>query len=118
VTITRRSVGAIVILELTGRLIFDEDGDLQLRQAVTSHVAAGERDILLDLHGIHQMDSGGVGVLIAVYLHALKRGGRLKLLSPSQRVERVLHTTHLESAFEIFKDEADAVRSFAPGVRS
>ena len=117
-TITRRKVGHVVILELAGRLIFDEDGDLLLREDVASVVGEGERNILLDLNGVHQMDSGGVGVLVAVYLHAIKRGGRLKLLRPSERVYRVLRTTHLESAFEIFENETDAVGTFDFGVRS
>ena len=107
----RRSAG-ILVLDLAGRLIFDEDGDVLLRQAVTQAVAGGERRILLDLAGVRQMDSGGVGTLVAVYLHTAKRGGKLKLLRPSERVARVLHMTHLETAFEIFEDEAQAVASF------
>ena len=121
-TITQRNVGRVVILELLGRLIFDEDGDRLLRAQVASLIAAGEHNILLDLSGVKQMDSGGVGTLVAVYLHALKRGGRLKLLRPSERVNRVLHMTHLESAFEVFESENDAVRTFdvvrSIGVRS
>lgn len=121
-TITQRNVGRVIILELLGRLIFDEDGDRLLRAQVAALIAAGEHNILLDLSGVKQMDSGGVGTLVAVYLHALKRGGRLKLLRPSERVNRVLHMTHLESAFEVFESENDAVRTFdvvrSIGVRS
>ena len=64
----------------TGRLKFDEDGDLLLREQVAAAVASGDHNILLDLQGVHQMDSGGVGTLVAVYLHVAKRGGKLKLL--------------------------------------
>lgn len=110
--ITQRNVGRVVILELRGRLIFDEDGDRLLRQQVASLIAAGEHNILLDLYGVNQMDSGGVGTLVAVYLHALKRGGKLKLLRPSERVNRVLRMTRLETAFEVFESENDAVRTF------
>lgn len=121
-TITQRNVGTVAILELRGRLNFDEDGDRLLREHVASLIAAGERNILLELHGVNQMDSGGVGTLVAVYLHALKRGGKLKLLRPSERVNRVLHMTHLQTAFEVFESENDAVRTFDPirsiGVRS
>ena len=110
--IAQRSSGPVLILELHGRLNFDEDGDRLLRQEVTSAVASGERNILLDLHGVHQMDSGGVGTLVAVYLHTVRRGGKLKLLRPSERVHRILHMTHLETAFEIFENESDAMRTF------
>ena len=115
-TIAPRRSGSVVILELRGRLIFDEQGDVLLRQEVADTVAEGDRFILLDLSGVHQMDSGGVGTLVAVYLHSLKRGAKLKLLSPSERVTRVLHMTHLETAFEVYSSESDAVESF--GVRT
>lgn len=119
--ITRRTDGDVVILQLAGRLIFDEAGQHLLREEITSLVAGGRRDILLDLRGVTHMDSGGVGALAAVSLHVVKRGGSLKLLTPSDRVLRVLHVTHLESVFEIFSEESDAVRSFRrrtmPGAR-
>ncbi len=119
--ISPRKAGKAIVLELDGRLIFDEDGDRMLREQVAAVVAAGERNILLDLDGVTHMDSGGVGTIVAVYLHALKRGGKLKLLRPSERVNRVLHMTHLETAFEVFENENDALRSFEArslGVRS
>jgi anti-sigma B factor antagonist len=114
-TITRRDVGSVAVLALNGRLKFDEDGDLLLREQVAAVVASGDQNILLDLRGVHQMDSGGVGTLVAVYLHVAKRGGKLKLLHPSERVQRVLHMTHLEDAFEVFEHEADALRTFDGG---
>jgi anti-sigma B factor antagonist len=113
-TITLRNTGRVVILELKGRLNFDEEGDRLLREQIAALMGAGERSILLDLSGVAQMDSGGVGTLVAVYLHVLKRGGKLKLLRPSERVGRVLHMTHLETAFEVFESENDAVRTFDP----
>jgi anti-sigma B factor antagonist len=110
--ITRRTVGDVVILQLAGRLIFDEAGQHLLREEITGLVAGGQRYILVDLRGVTHMDSGGVGALAAVSLHVVKRNGSLKLLAPSDRVLRVLHITHLESVFEIFTEEQDAVRSF------
>ena len=111
-TIVRRDAEHVVILALTGRLNFDEDGDRLLREQIAAVVASGDRNILLDLRDVHQMDSGGVGTLVAVYLHTVKRGGALKLLQPSERVNRVLHMTHLEDAFDVFDNEHDAVRAF------
>src|SRR5688500_1349411 len=110
--ITGRTVGDVVILQLEGRLIFDEPGQHLLREEVTGLVAGGQRRILLDLRGVTHMDSGGVGALAAVSLHVAKRNGSLKLLAPSDRVLRVLRITHLESVFEIFAEEPEAVRSF------
>ena len=86
-TITRRDVGPVVVLALAGRLKFDEEGDLLLREQVAAAVASGDHNILLDLQGVRQMDSGGVGTLVAVYLHVAKRGGKLKLMAPERAGE-------------------------------
>lgn len=110
--ITRRTIADVVILQLEGRLVFDEAGYQLLCEQVADLVARGEGWILLDLRGVTHMDSGGVGALAAVSLHVVKRNGALKLLAPSERVLRVLHITHLDSVFEIFAEESDAIRSF------
>lgn len=110
---TQRSVAGVVIVELRGALLYDDEGERLFRDQVTSLVAAGERHLLIDLSQVTHMDSGSVGTLVAVHLHTLKRGGMVKLLSPSERVLRVLHITRLESIFEVFPTEDLAVRSFA-----
>ena len=40
-------------------------------------------------------------------------GGQLKLLSLTKRVKDLLQITKLYTVFEVFEDEASAVRSFA-----
>jgi anti-sigma B factor antagonist len=112
---TQRSVAGVTIVELAGPLLYDDDGERQFRDHITALVASGERHILVDLSQVTHMDSGSVGTLVAVHLHTLKRGGQLKLLNPSERVTRVLHITRLESIFEIFATEADALRRFVTG---
>jgi anti-sigma B factor antagonist len=117
--ITRRSIGGVAIVELSGAFLYDEDGERLFREEVTSLVASGERQLLLDLSRVTHMDSGSVGTLVAVHLHALKRGGSLKLLNPSDRVVRVLRMTRLESIFDVVRsrgagheeDEGDEARS-------
>lgn len=110
--ITERSVNGIVVLQLDGHLVFDE-GDQILRDRVRSLVAAGARLLLLDLHGLSYIDSGGMGALVELYLHVTRRGGRLTLLCPSRCANRVMHNTHLSTVFEIFQDEEQALRSLS-----
>jgi anti-sigma B factor antagonist len=110
--ITERSTGDIVVLHLDGHLVFDE-GDRFLRERVTALVNAGSRFLLIDLHDVSYVDSGGIGALVEMYMHVMRAGGRLLLLRPSYCAERVLHITHLSSAFQVFGDEAAAVRSLS-----
>jgi anti-sigma B factor antagonist len=110
-TIDQHPVGGVMVIELSGHLAADE-GDRAFKDDVAALVSAGWRRVLIDLRGVTHMDSGGAGVLVAVYLHVVRRGGQLKLLCPTDRVCRVLQITHLMSVFEVFADEESALRSF------
>ena len=107
-----RPAGDVVVLELHGHLVVDE-GDRALRERVRALAAAGKRSILVDLRDVSYVDSGGVGTLVQMYTELTDQGGQLKLLHPSPHSERVLRITHLTTVFEIFEDEAEALRSMA-----
>ena len=109
--IAERRLGPVTVVELRGRLVAD-DGDTPFINRITALVAFGQASLLVDLGRVTYIDSGGVGALVSMFLHVTKRGGRLKLLRPSERVRRVLHMTRLIDVFEIFVDEDAAVRSF------
>src|SRR5688572_10947484 len=111
--IREREVKGVLIFELSGALVFD-DGTRMLRDVVRAAVAGGARACLLDMEGITYLDSGGVGTMVEVYRHVTRRGGQVKLLRPSACARRVLGITRLTAVFDIFDDEADAVRNLAP----
>lgn len=113
--ITQRTIDRVTIVGLSGPLLYDDEGERLFRDQITALVASGERRILIDLSQVSHMDSGSVGTLVAVHLHTLKRGGTIKLLNPSERVTRVLHITRLESIFDIFATETDALRVMREG---
>jgi anti-sigma B factor antagonist len=110
--ITERTVANVVIFGLSGDLVYDE-GTRVLRHVLTTAVAAGARECLLDLSQITYLDSGGVGSLVEIFRHVTRRGGHLKLLSPSPCARRVLGITRLTAVFDIFDDEPDALRNLA-----
>src|SRR6266851_2409080 len=106
--ITERTVANVTVFELAGDLVYDE-GTRLLRHVLTTAVAAGARECLLDLSRITYLDSGGVGSLVEMFRHVTRRGGHLKLLRPSSCARRVLGLTHLTAVFDIFDDEPDAL---------
>jgi anti-sigma B factor antagonist len=110
--LVERRIGPVTVLELSGRLITD-GGDRRFSEQVAVLVSAGHVNVLVDLRDVTYIDSGGIGALVAMYLHVFKRGGRLKLLAPSERVYHVLEITGLLAVFEVFANESEAVRSFA-----
>jgi anti-sigma B factor antagonist len=107
--INERPVGDTKLLELSGHLVFDE-GDQILRDRIHALVDEGSRRILLDLHDVTYVDSGGIGAVIEMYLHVTRVGGRLALLRPGPCARRVLQITHLTTALDVFEDEETAIR--------
>jgi anti-sigma B factor antagonist len=110
--ITQRTAAGITILDVHGGLIFKGGDEPLLRKEVAARVAQGDRKLLLDLSDVTIIDSGGVGSLVTAFLHTARRGGRLKLLCPNERVCKVLTMTQLNSVLDIFKTETDALDSF------
>ena len=110
--ITERTVANVTIFALSGDLVYEE-GTRMLREALTTAVAAGARECLLDLSKITYLDSGGVGSLVEMFRHVTRRGGQLKLLSPSACARNVLGITRLTAVFDIFDDEAYALLNLA-----
>ena len=104
-------VGDVTILRMSGRLELEE-GDLVLRDCVNRLVDEGRVKIVLDVKEVKRIDSAGIGMLVSKYLSTQKCGGSIKLLHLTRRSDHLMDITRLATVFEIFEDEADAVRSF------
>ena len=106
--VAHRNVGNVSVFALTGALAYEE-GTRALREALTTAVAHGARSCLLDMRDVTYLDSGGVGLLVAMFRHVTSRGGQFKLLCPSAPARRVLGISQLTRVFDIFDDESDAL---------
>lgn len=113
--IVERRIGDVTILQLIGRLEL-EDGDVVLRDAVNSLVAAGRVKLVLDLKEVTRLDSAGIGTLVSKYLTARRAGGVIKILHPTERTDYLMGITKLTTVFEIFQSEAEAIKSFGSPV--
>jgi anti-anti-sigma factor len=80
--------------------------------AVTMLVAAGHRQILIDLSPVTYVDSAAIGCLMDLYRQVSGAGGRLKLSGVQKRVETMLTMTGAQNFIEIHPDTAAAVKSF------
>lgn len=109
--IKRREREGVVILELEGKITIGR-GDVALREAVSSVLEEGRKNILLSLEGVTTIDSSGVGELVSSFTTVTNRGGKLKLLKLPPKVNDILQVTQLITVFEVFDNETDAVGSF------
>lgn len=109
---TVRKVEGVSIVDLSGRITIGE-GTMVLKDAVRNLLNKHERNILLNLGEVSYIDSSGIGELVSSFTTAGKHGGKLKLLNLTKKVHDLLSITKLLTVFEVFDDEAKAIRSFA-----
>ena len=105
--------GDVVIMSLMGRMVGEQE-DVVFRESIDRLIDQGIYKIVVDLHDVVLLDSGGIGVLIAKLHSVRKRGGDLRLAHLTPRTERLLAITHLLSVFLTYSSVDEAVRSFAP----
>ena len=110
--ISKRTVDAVTIVDLDGKLKLGEDTE-QFRTHVRGLLNSGSKKILLNMQNVHQLDSSGVGELVRAFATASSQEGQLKLLNLTKRLHDLLSVTKLLTVFETFEDERRAIDSFA-----
>ena len=106
-----RLSGEVAIIDVAGTVRFGPESN-RFRDEILAAFDKGNKYILLNLAGLERFDSSGLGSLISAYASIARRGGAVKLLSPSARVFELLKITNTAGLFEIFAEEAPAVASF------
>jgi anti-anti-sigma factor len=112
--ISIRESGDVIILDLRGRSTIDGGESELLSSRLKELVANGVRKLLLNLAGLTQVDTTGVGVIIGAYISLRERGGELKLLCPRGRVLEVFRVLRLLKFIPSFEDETQSLASFQP----
>lgn len=106
-----RDLGDIRIIELGGKITIGT-GDVKIRELIAQAIEDGKQNILFDLGGVTAIDSSGIGEMVACYTTVTKRGGQLKLMHLSPKINDILQVTQLITVFDVFDDEREAVGSF------
>jgi anti-sigma B factor antagonist len=109
--IVERQVGDVTILDLHGKILIGE-GDDALRDAVTRLVDGGVTKILLNLADVPYVDSAGLGEIVRCYTTASRKGGSLKLINLTKKIQDLLSITKLLTVFEVYETEDEGVKSF------
>jgi anti-sigma B factor antagonist len=112
VKLTTRQVGDVTVIDASGRITLGE-GSTTFREKIKELIAAGNKKVLLNLGDVSYIDSSGIGELVSSFTTTANAGGSLKLLHLTKRVQDLLQITKLYTVFEVFDDEASAVRSFS-----
>ena len=106
-----RQAGDVTILDLSGSVRMGE-GAISLRNAIRGLNEQGNKKILLNLGAVKNIDSSGIGELIANYTTISRDGGQLKLLNLTDKIQNLLVITKLLTVFDSFDNEAEALNSY------
>jgi len=100
-SISERHSGDVVILDLSGDVIFGES-NTKLRGEIRRQLKNGHHKLSLNLKNVLYLDSSGIGELISA-LTAVNReeNGQLRILNPSNRVQHLFDISKLNEIFEI-----------------
>ncbi len=109
--VRERQAGDVIILDLSGSIRMGE-GCISLRNSIRGLADSGKNKILLNLAAVKNVDSSGIGELIANYTTLTRDGGQLKLLSLTKKIKELLVITKLLTVFDAYDDELEALNTF------
>ncbi len=97
--------------------IIDLKGDLdlysafRLKDTVQKMLAMGIRVFILNLKGVHYVDSSGIGALLSINHLLAKDGRKFRIAALTQPVQNLLGLTRLTGVFPISKTVLEAVET-------
>ena len=109
--ILRRNEGEIPVLQCQGRIVYRDEAAALSDKAYKILQEHGR--LVLDLSGVENIDSGGLGALVMLQMWAHQGGGELKLCTPTRRVRKLFELTNLHSIFELHPTREEALGAFS-----
>ena len=109
--IEERVVENVAVVTVHGDILLHGAGP-DLSNIVRTLLDQHRRGILLDVGDVRYVDSGGIGELVEAFTAARHRGGCVKLLGVTKRLNDLLVITRLLNVFECFENEREAIDSF------
>jgi anti-sigma B factor antagonist len=101
----------IVVLELAGRITIGRDCK-HLEWMTESLIKENRKKLILDLSGVTQVDSTGLGIIVMSAGQMKNAGGQMRLVCSGGHVEQVLKMTNLDKVVEIHPTATAAAVGF------
>jgi anti-sigma B factor antagonist len=111
--IQHRDREGVILLDLKGRLVAGDEV-AAFRTAFEEITQQETPRVILNMHGVDYIDSLGLGTMVMCYTRMQKVGGVTKLSQLNRRNLELLLLTKIDTIFEVFDDETEAVNSFFP----
>ena len=98
-----------VVIDVAGRVTIGHD--VKMREAIDEALAAGARNIVMNMERVSKLDSSGIGELVMAHANVKKRDGRFILVALSDRLAATLQITQVLGVLESFPDMDAALAS-------
>jgi anti-sigma B factor antagonist len=111
--ILQRDREGITLLDLKGRITAGPEVG-SLRTLIEDLCVTPGQKIILNMQHIDFIDSTGLGAMVMCHTRLQKNNGTAKLAYLNRRNLELLLLTKIDTIFEVFDDETEAVNSFFP----
>jgi anti-sigma B factor antagonist len=98
----------VTVLAVRGVINFGESAR-QFSSYLQGLLDSGVPAVLVDMSGIDNVDSTGLGEMVGYLQRFEKEGRRLALLRPHRRILSLLRLTRLDEIFPVFDDREAAI---------
>jgi len=115
-SIASRSVGDIIVLTCTGRIV--EGDEATTLESYVTKLLPWQPYIVVDAGGVTFVDSCGLGLLLRLRTLARTAAGDLKLCAANHRVREVLGVTKLAGVLPPYPSELEAITAFYTSVEA
>jgi anti-sigma B factor antagonist len=112
--ISHREREGIALLDLKGRITIGDEASA-FRAAVEKIAVQPDPRLLLNMLEVDYVDSTGLGAMVMCSMRLKNANGVAKLVNVNRRNIELIVMTKIDSIFEVFDDETDAINSFFPG---
>jgi len=106
---TRTCDPDILVFELAGRISLGRESS-HLEDTVLKAIADGHHKIVVDISGVHHIDSSGIGIFALCFGKISSVGGKFCVAGAKGIVEKIFHMTHLDSVIPFAATVDDACK--------
>tara|TARA_R110002049_G_scaffold120471_10_gene274920 strand:- start:3661 stop:4011 length:351 start_codon:yes stop_codon:yes gene_type:complete len=97
-------------IDLKGRLLSKDQAE-ELMLAADTEIANGKNKFIISLEALEFINSAGLSSLISLLTKARKSNGEVAIFGTNKRIEELLVLTKLNTVFNIFKTEGEALQN-------
>jgi anti-sigma B factor antagonist len=110
--IATHEMDGVTIVTLDGHIVLGEETS-SLRESLKNLMSQGKKKLVLDMKNVTFIDSAGLGMLVGINHSANTQNASLRLCNLGAKFKELLQITKLLTVFDVYNNEADAVKSFS-----